>query len=150
MNTNNAINEKTDKISNIASTASLNNLAQGSQPTPAIDQPSKSRTLLWVGICFVILAMFIIFGLLVIPRTVHPCSIFSGYSHISLCSGPSNVGLLCSFLLGIPLNTVGASFILSSIAKKTKHEEAIMVTGILLITLFTVILTLYLLHNFIR
>ena len=148
MNTEDISDDKSNEIANpITRPISSADLSQNSQTVSSI---KKSKTLLRVGICLVMIAAAIIFGLVIIPRTVRPCSIFSSYSHISLCSELSNIGLLCSFFLGIPLNIAGASLILSSITRNIKHKEAATTSGIFIIVTFNIILTLYLLINFIK
>lgn len=81
---------------------------------------------LWAGICFTAFILIVVLGLLVIPRIIEPCCIFSSYSHIPLCDsrwGGYNFWLFASFFLGIPLNIIGGSFILRSISNwgKIKH-----------------------------
>ena len=99
---------------------------QGNQVVSANKMQKVDKIRLWAGICFMAFILIVVLGLLVIPRIIEPCCIFSSYSHIPLCDsrwGGYNFWLFASFFLGIPLNIIGGSFILRSISNwgKIKH-----------------------------
>lgn len=99
---------------------------QSNQAKPVNKMQKVDKIRLWAGICFMAFVLLFVLGLLVVPRIIEPCSIFSSYSNTPSCDsrwGGYNFWLLISFFLGIPLNIIGGSFILRSVSNwgKVKH-----------------------------
>lgn len=71
---------------------------QGNQVVSANKMQKVDKIRLWAGICFIAFILIVVLGLLVIPRIIEPCCIFSSIatSHYVIADGAD---IIFGFLL---------------------------------------------------